>query len=63
MNLDAFKVPCPECGKDVYVYSNERSKFCSRQCESNWRYRRKFQSRPEEERPSWEEVRKFGTNK
>lgn len=63
MNEEAFKTKCPWCGKDVYAYSPRRSRFCSKMCEANYKYKRKFDSEPEENRPTWEEVQKFGVDK
>ena len=59
MNLEPFKVKCPECGKDVYIYSKRRSTFCSKLCETNHKYRRRFEEAKPEERPNWEEVRRL----
>jgi len=60
MNIEAFEAKCPECGKKVYVYSAKRSVFCSRMCESNFKYRSRFDSAPDEQRPTFDEVRRFG---
>jgi hypothetical protein len=41
--MKAFKKLCEECGKvEVSTYDLHRKVFCSRVCESNWRYKRKF---------------------
>lgn len=63
MNNEAFETECPECGTVVYVYSPRRSRFCSKMCESNYKYRRKFDSAQKEQRPTFDDVRRFGVAK
>jgi len=57
---DWYKGKCPECGKEVPVISPRDVKFCSRQCESNSKYRGiRFKGSENRDTPSSEEVRKL----
>ncbi len=35
-----FEGKCPECGKKVYNIDKNTPAFCSKQCESNYNYRK-----------------------
>lgn len=57
---DMFKKPCPECGTPVFVTGPRRSAFCSRQCESNYKYRNiRFKGTEKSKWISPEKVKKF----
>ena len=41
--MKMFKKLCAQCGKkEVSVYNKNQKVFCSKVCETNWKYGRKF---------------------
>lgn len=37
-----FEGVCPECGKKVFLPAPDVTGFCSRICEANYKYKRKY---------------------
>jgi hypothetical protein len=60
IDWEMFKGECPECGKEVYVTTPERSQFCSKACETNSSYRNvRFKGTEREKWVTPDEATKF----
>ena len=42
-NMKPFKKKCPNCGKETVNYDPNKVAFCSKACETNYKYSNKFQ--------------------
>lgn len=40
--MKPFKKTCPNCGKETYSYDPHDLAFCSKACETNYKYGDKF---------------------
>ena len=40
--LKPFKKPCPNCGKETITFNPNKKSYCSRECETNDKYKNKF---------------------
>lgn len=41
--MEPFKTTCPECGKEVITYDPHKKNFCNNVCETNYKYKKKYQ--------------------
>lgn len=60
--IEPYKYKCsnPGCNKSVLTYNSKKGAFCSRACETNYTYLKKFSGQPEEKKPTWDEVKRIG---
>ncbi len=57
---EMLKTKCEECGKPAYSTGKHEKVFCSKQCESNYKYRKKnYAATDEEHRMTSEKARTF----
>lgn len=63
MDYKMFEAKCMECGKEIYSFSADGKGFCSRMCETNYKYRMSHRDPIDGYIPTPEEARTYGAKR